>query len=265
MSSTSAVGDSGKVSGQRMSFSQTCNLLSQYVKEKRAISLSPNPAEPRGDGYNRATMNLFPVSGGKTDGGEDSNGCVGRTINLFPHNPSLGADRPLMANGSGTKRVSTEPPAPQMTIFYGGQVLVFNDLPADKAKEVMDLASNYESSQKKRKVEPTNLGPPSPMPISNASPSPNLKPSQNMNVGPNFGQSVIPATAARPSIEAIVSDLPIARKASLHRFLEKRKDRLVAKVPPSSDANNGGPAKPVEGKSWLGLGSLPVFQPQQQL
>jgi len=41
MSSTSAIADSGKFTnaaggGAKMSFSQTCNLLSQYVKEKRA-------------------------------------------------------------------------------------------------------------------------------------------------------------------------------------------------------------------------------------
>ena len=33
----------------------------------------------------------------------------------------------------------------QMTIFYAGQVLVFNDLPADKAREVMLLASKGSS------------------------------------------------------------------------------------------------------------------------
>lgn len=32
-----------------------------------------------------------------------------------------------------------------MTIFYGGQVLVFDNFPADKAKEVMLLASNASS------------------------------------------------------------------------------------------------------------------------
>lgn len=35
----------------------------------------------------------------------------------------------------------------QMTIFYEGQVIVYNDFPADKAKEVMVLASKGSSSQ----------------------------------------------------------------------------------------------------------------------
>lgn len=35
----------------------------------------------------------------------------------------------------------------QMTIFYGGQVIVFDDLPPEKAKEMMSLASAKGTSQ----------------------------------------------------------------------------------------------------------------------
>ena len=34
-----------------------------------------------------------------------------------------------------------EPQTAPLTIFYGGQVIVFNDFSAEKVKEVMDLAS----------------------------------------------------------------------------------------------------------------------------
>ncbi|KAL2940540.1 Protein TIFY 10b [Bienertia sinuspersici] len=231
MSSSSAMGDSGRISGQKMSFSQTCNLLSQYVKEKRALGISDN----RGP----ATMNLFPVSG-KQGSSEDSNGCIGRTINLFPQLSGF--------NSSVKKRASPEPPAPQMTIFYGGQVLVFNDLPADKAKEVMDLASSHEASLKKRKVETTNSTPPSPaaVPVSaqNTKPAanPTVIPNQNMNVAPKFVNSVNPAVV--PNASGFSSS-------------------LVGK-PPSDVVANGGSSKPVEGKAWLGLNSLPAFQMQKQ-
>lgn len=43
------------------------------------------------------------------------------------------------------KPAIAEPEKAQMTIFYGGQVFVFNDFPADKAKEVMLLASKGSS------------------------------------------------------------------------------------------------------------------------
>lgn len=210
MSTSPAISDSARFSGQKMSFSHTCNLLSQYVKEKRALGISAN-LDSRGP----ATMNLFPVSGKQA--AEDTNGCVGRTINLFPQLSGF--------NSGVNKRASPEPPTPQMTIFYGGQVLVFNELPADKAKEVMDLASSYEANLKKRKVEATSSTPPSPVavPVSAPNPKPNLvltkNSTQNVNVAPKFVNNTI--SAAVPS----VSDLPIARKASLHRFLEKRKDR----------------------------------------
>ncbi|XP_021750030.1 protein TIFY 10b-like [Chenopodium quinoa] len=248
MSASSAMGDSGRFSGNKMSFSQTCNLLSQYVKEKRALGV---------DSRGPSTMNLFPVSGkqGTAAAEEDSNGCVGKTINLFPQLSGF--------NSSGNKRASPEPPTPQMTIFYGGQVLVFNDLPADKAKEVMDLASSFEASQKKSKVETTNSSPSSPVavPVSAQNTKSNLNSTlnsnQNLTAASKFGKNVILAAMPR------VSDLPITRKASLHRFLEKRKDRLVGKLP--ADVANGGSAKPAEGKAaWLGLNSVPVFQMQKQ-
>lgn len=43
------------------------------------------------------------------------------------------------------KSATAEPERAQMTIFYAGKVIVFNEFPADKAKEVMLLASQGSS------------------------------------------------------------------------------------------------------------------------
>ncbi|KAK9705647.1 hypothetical protein RND81_07G073200 [Saponaria officinalis] len=236
-------------SANNMNFSQKFN-LTHFVKDKRAFEF-PTNFQASHDG---STMNLFPMKKA-----EDFNWSVGRTINLFPQISGF--------NSSVKKRASQEPSASQMTIFYRGQVVVFNDLPSDKAKEVMNLASSLESSLKKRKVEtlhsPVSILVPSAKPSINQNPSSNSIPFQpktkNTAMGaPNFVNNVMPKASALPQASVSNAELPIARKASLQRFLEKRKDRIVSKAPTTANESNGGIKKP-----WLGLNSLPIF-PQKQ-
>ncbi|XP_044960472.1 protein TIFY 11e-like [Hordeum vulgare subsp. vulgare] len=78
-------------------------------------------------------------------------------------------------------------PAPvnaQITIFYAGKVLVLDEVPADRAAELLRVAAA--------------------------------------------------SGTARGSCEAADGDLPMARKASLQRFMEKRKGRLAARAVPYS-------------------------------
>ena len=78
-------------------------------------------------------------------------------------------------------------PAPanaQMTIFYGGQVLVLDEVPDDRAAELLRVAAV--------------------------------------------------SGAPRGNSEAADGDLPMARKASLQRFMQKRKGRLAARAVPYS-------------------------------
>nr|UUG47642.1 jasmonate ZIM domain protein 1 [Gastrodia elata] len=136
-----------------------------------------------------------------------------KSIDLFPCNPPDAAPS------------AKQPEMSQLTIFYGGRVLVFDNFPAEKAEDLMQLAS--------KESAPAADRPPN---------SPVIFPSRPQ---PSF------------------SDLPIARKASLHRFLEKRKDRITAKAPYQASSGEEGFKKAAFSvkqeeicqQPWLGLGT----------
>lgn len=95
----------------------------------------------------RPTMNLFPVN---EKSGDD---CLAappprklRSMDLFPNQAAFSSPKDDGLKSSINKLGSSvEPQTAQMTIFYGGQVIVFNDFPADKAKEIMLLAAKGSS------------------------------------------------------------------------------------------------------------------------
>ncbi|GLJ10342.1 hypothetical protein SUGI_0126500 [Cryptomeria japonica] len=91
----------------------------------------------------------------------------------------------------------------QLTIFYDGMVNVYDDLSADKAQAIMLLASSGNNG--------------------------------NFRSQPPPEKSVSLAIYNQPTRK--VSDLPIARKQSLQRFLEKRQDRRHAKAPHAREEN----------------------------
>lgn len=131
-----------------------------------------------------------------------------------------------------------------MTIFYGGNVIVFNGMPANKAKEIMMLAHISSAATHHRPNPALAPSPPIQSPAESAS--------SVLNVVSAFGAQERPLLhPAPPSSDSgnlpcnvctytyistfnynlftelpfSLADLPIARKNSLTRFLEKRKDR----------------------------------------
>ncbi|CAN4110000.1 unnamed protein product [Withania somnifera] len=196
---SSEIVDSGRLDGQKSHFSQTCSLLNQYLKEKKGSLGDLNLGINRNfDSADSTTMDLLPM-------------IEKLAVTTNPQKSMKLAES------------STHDNKAQMTIFYAGQVFMFNDFPADKAKEIMLMASSNKQKQAESAVNLVNH-------------AVNMTPSQ-----------------------PIVSDLPIARRASLTRFLEKRKDRLTAKVPYQISKHTT-PPKQEENKAWLGLGAqFPVI------
>lgn len=259
MSSLSEFADSGRSSCTRpvrapeksSAFSQTCSLLSQYLKEKGSLgdlSLGINgngkPEIFRQTGPTTTTpiMNFFPVvkKTGELSGVSSPNAFPLASMDLFPQQSGF-ASKEEVPNKVDSSANKSEQETAQMTIFYGGKVIVFNDFPAEKAKEVMLLASK-ESSQR-----PTTFAS---MPVQNPIEPINLVPA-SANVVSNFGNRIQERPQQTP--QPRVTEIPIARKASLTRFLEKRKDRITARAPYQSSNFSAYPPKSAESKSWLGL------------
>jgi jasmonate ZIM domain-containing protein len=223
---------------EKASFSKKCSLLSQYLKENGSFGdLSPGmmttcSVEANGTtgiySPQATTMNLFPVNEKNDAASIGSTSRNSKSMELFPQHTAATSAR-KMADSSVIKPSVNEPETAPMTIFYAGQVIVFNDLPAHKAREVMALASKGFSQ--------TNVAS---FPLNNAAISPNIgknpilessraAPSSS-NPIPNFGNNMVGDNVQSPA-KAVVGDLPIARRASLQRFLEKRKDRINSKAP----------------------------------
>ncbi|KAI3959650.1 hypothetical protein MKW92_037888 [Papaver armeniacum] len=107
--------------------------------------------------------------------------------NLFSVVPPAMPNKQMQCTSAEAGARQTAP----LTIFYNGKVSVF-DVPRDKAEFLMKLAEN------------------------------------NMNNGmtPSSSSKITATTTSVDEQRNILEDLPIARRRSLQRFLEKRKERL---------------------------------------
>ncbi|BAU02682.1 hypothetical protein LR48_Vigan10g036900 [Vigna angularis] len=158
--------------------------------------------------------------------------------------------------------------ATQLTIFYSGSVCVYNDITPEKAKDIMLMAGNGSAPTQKMAVSTAKLQTavsipskddgfimsqsysPSPLPTSLSLTSHvNSQPGAGTSsynkpaiIRPIVGSSIAPTnhlespiivgsvgSASKESAQPVY--LPQARKASLTRFLEKRKERMTSTSP----------------------------------
>ncbi|XP_073143450.1 protein TIFY 10A-like isoform X2 [Henckelia pumila] len=203
-------------SGKRFNFSQTCSLLSQFLKEGgtfgdqlgRSLLFSADHK-----GIPTRTMDLLPMI---EKSGQNS--VAAAKPDSFPFFP-VGREETLNKSELSGMKTGNHQSA-QMTIFYAGEVIVFDDLPQEKANQIMMLASTAALS-------PPNTAHRA---AESAASFPKFTSARNLNRTPH---------------QLLASDLPIKRKNSLARFLEKRKDRIVATEPYQAIR------KPAKREAWL--------------
>ncbi|THU51509.1 hypothetical protein C4D60_Mb06t31790 [Musa balbisiana] len=219
---------------EKTQFSVTCRLLSQYLKEKGSfgsigLELAPWPIhhQPQEKHQAPTTLSLLPgvdvSTEDQTINNTDQN--APKSMELFPQHAGIDSESVRIPSNIKTEKA-------QLTIFYCGKVLVFDDFPADKAEDLLQMASKESIAAQK---------------IAFTAPS--------SSTGADCSSQLETA-------HANASDMPIARKNSLHRFLVKRKDRISTKAPyqvhGGTEASDLG--KPEHCRSWLGLGGQAVKQ-----
>ncbi|KAF8097621.1 hypothetical protein N665_0285s0052 [Sinapis alba] len=235
-SSAECRGFSGRKLQKKPSFSQTCSLLSRYLKEKGSfgdLSLGMT-CNPDVNGVFAVTrqptmMNLFPCEEASSPHVKPKNDMVPRQSS-FSSSSSSGAKEEVEKMIIETKYVLSESQSTPLTIFYGGQVMVFNNFPAEKAKQVIDLANHtaYTQNIAKNQKEIASI-------TTNPVPSP--------------AKHIAAPEPIQTNTSSLACELPIARRASLHRFLEKRKDRITSKAPYQIEGSTEASSKP--NTSWL--------------
>ncbi|XP_057535632.1 protein TIFY 10A-like isoform X2 [Amaranthus tricolor] len=160
----------------RSNFIQTCSRFSHFLKENRTL------------GHLHAFKGAKDVYGAKNPV---------TNLELFP----MADSRELPLAKEEAKNTSK---TPSMTIFYGGKVLVFDELPEDNAREIVALATRGTI---------------------------NAKDDAQTQTQTQTSRSINTTTTQLAQGTSSLSDLPLARRVSLHRFMEKRKHRIASNAP----------------------------------
>ncbi|MQL92773.1 hypothetical protein Taro_025405 [Colocasia esculenta] len=240
----------------------------------RTMNLLPGVEAPEADEHPAASQ----------DGASNRKTSSALSMELFPQSagfvpvhmdkkPDLNRARTIRLKISSFVCREPRAVAAQMTIFYGGKVVVFDNFPAEKARELMTMAGKgCPDPAQVFRVEKASAAPVV-LPQRPSCPPPAQHASAAATILTSTSESKSGATAAaapaavtqeeqQKEAQPASSDLPIARRVSLHRFLEKRKDRISSKAPYQLNApavgcasSSASPTKPEEARrQWLGLG-----------
>ncbi|KAG7589874.1 CO/COL/TOC1 conserved site [Arabidopsis suecica] len=216
---------------EKSNFSQRCSLLSRYLKEKGS--------------FGNINMGLARISDLELAGKFDLKGqqnvikkAETRPLEVIQklsvgEASTISGNKAIYVDLSEPEKAVPKPGHSQLTIFFGGKVMVFNEFPEDKAKEIMEVAkeANHVAVDSKKNTQ------------------------SDMNLDMNNKSTVVIPDLNEPTSSGNNEDQEtgqqhqvverIARRASLHRFFAKRKDRAVARAPYQVNQNGGHlPPKP---------------------
>ncbi|KAK7294476.1 hypothetical protein RJT34_17365 [Clitoria ternatea] len=185
---------------EKSNFSQTCSLLSQFLKEKRDSSLGiGSKMDPRA-----CTKDLLANL-------QNSDGALRLSASAMDFLPQL-VENPCIKKPNVR---SAESESPQLTIFYAGKMLVFDTFSPEKATEVMELATKLASDSSSTEQ----------------SPSAPVVTTENLTLAKEPQANNTASETPKPGNQAVGSDMRYPRRASLLKFLEKRKERVNARGP----------------------------------
>ncbi|KAL5205435.1 hypothetical protein ABZP36_033644 [Zizania latifolia] len=209
----------------KSSFAVTCSLLSKYLKEKKGglqgldLGMPPPPAAVGAGGAFRlppTTMNLLSALDAPAEKPNAADSVL-FSLEKAGTEPQPPLKAPTDDQNDENARAAAVEQARQLTIFYDGKVIVFYNFPSTKVKDLLKIVRVSDGVDKA--------------------------------TGIAAAQSMAP----RPAHNSI-SDLPIARRNSLHRFLEKRKGRIAENAPYQDNSSVASSKKANGDKSWLGFG-----------
>ncbi|KAL8043480.1 hypothetical protein ABFX02_09G122700 [Erythranthe guttata] len=232
-----------KAAPEKTNFAQTCNLVSRYIKEKGSLRdlnfeiggkvesledlVSVKPAA------SASTTNVLPNKGKSAQPSSEKHTSLRSSIIIVEDD----------SNEASTSREETRKVAKnaQLTIFYSGKVLVFDDYSVDNIRELVSVAKKGSSkmsygifstnTSQQKPNPPTSLReglPPRPQTVISSN---TCAEKINCTTNGDVASSSRSDEQLPTQSDANGSDLPIARRSSVHRFMEKRKERAVMRGP----------------------------------